>query len=40
MKTEVKYYVTYIDSNGHEHYAVHKWNRLTGFVTAMRDIKG
>ena len=38
MNIEIPYYATFTDVNGHEHYAVHKWNRLTGFVTSMRDI--
>ena len=38
MNIDIPYYTTFTDVNGHEHYAVHKWNRLTGFVTSMRDI--
>lgn len=37
MKTQIPYYVQYIAADGITHYAVHYWNRLTGFVTAMRD---
>lgn len=43
MKTdkskEVNYYVTYLDNEGHEHYAVQKYNRLSGEVTIMKDYK-
>lgn len=38
-KTRLLYFVTFIDSNGHEHYAVHQYNNIDGFVTSMRDLK-
>ena len=37
MKKEIAYYVTFTDMNGHEHFAVHFYNRLSGFVTSMKD---
>lgn len=38
-KTELNYFTTYTDANGHEHYAVHKYRRTNGIVTSMRDLK-
>ena len=37
MKKEIPYFVEYTDSEGITHYAVHFYNRLTGFVTMMKD---
>lgn len=37
MKTEIPYYVEYIDSEGIAHYAVHFYNRVSGHVTMMKD---
>ena len=37
MNKEIAYYVTFIDANGHEHYAIHMWNRISGIVTTIHD---
>lgn len=37
MKTEIPYYTKYCDSDGVTHYAVHFYNRITGFVTMLKD---
>lgn len=39
MSKEISYYVEYRDATGHEHYAVQKYNRLSGEVTLMKDHK-
>lgn len=36
---KVKFLAKFIDSNGHEHYAVHSYDRISGFVDMMRDFK-
>ena len=39
MKKEIPYFVEYTDSEGITHYAVHFYNRLTGFVTTLQDYR-
>ena len=39
MSTRLNYFVQFIDSNGHEHYAVHQFNNVDRTVTSMRDFK-
>ena len=37
MKKDIPYFAEYTDSEGITHDAVHFYNRLTGFVTMMKD---
>jgi len=35
---DLKYYVKFKDADGHEHFAMHCYNRISGYVTSMRDL--
>lgn len=35
----ISFYAEYHDRNGHRHFAIHRYNPITGFVLMMRDFK-
>ncbi len=38
-KDEVAYYTEYVDETGLQHYAIHLYNRVTGYVTMFKDLR-
>ena len=39
FKRKIPYLAKFNDSEGHEHFAIHFYDRITGFVDMMRDVK-